>query len=135
MAIRGKNSVSSLKNSGTAVLIEARGRSPDPLEICRARKGPACARFFFTRGDEMSKEVLYHCDVCKEEGGDDLEKDKEIQVIFTTETTEGTIVDPWLYLCEIDICGDCLERVLDGEALFGSGAQGHYKYYFKEGGE
>lgn len=79
----------------------------------------------------MKVEEIF-CDVC----GKKIEKPKaekaRIQFIFTTETTEGRGVEPYLSSGEVDICEGCIERRVSGESLFASGAQGHNTYYFQE---
>lgn len=80
----------------------------------------------------MKREV-YSCDICKNE----YEKDKirietRIQIIFTTEQTEGRGVSPYLTDKKIDICDVCFERILNGQAVFANGAQGCNTYYFRE---
>lgn len=73
------------------------------------------------------KVVKCHCDICNAEGV----KNVDIQVIFTTEQTEGRSTKPYLYNQNIDICDDCLQKRLKGESLYAQGAMGFNKYYFK----
>lgn len=68
------------------------------------------------------------CDVCKKEA---TILDKTIQVIFTTEQTEGRSVKPYLCDKKMDLCEDCMKRRLSGESIFANGAQGYNSYYFK----
>lgn len=75
------------------------------------------------------KKESYYCDVC---GSDIKEQDKKsIQVIFTTEQTEGRCVDHHLSIESIHICAKCLRHIVSGNYLYGSGAQGFNKYWFK----
>lgn len=70
----------------------------------------------------------YFCDVCK----DPILKGSktEIQVIFTTEQTEGRGVPNYLSDESIDMCKKCHDHVLKGNYLFGHGAQGYNNYFF-----
>jgi len=76
----------------------------------------------------------YRCDICKNADvkQDSDGRDVRLQVIFTTEQTEGRSCKPYLSLAKVDICPACLKRVIAGEALWGHGAQGWNTYYFKE---
>lgn len=71
----------------------------------------------------------YYCDVCKKQTQDVLPKIK-IQVIFTTEQTEGRSIKPYLSNQDLEICGLCQDHVLKGNYIFGHGAMGHNDYYF-----
>jgi len=84
----------------------------------------------------MRKEIVM-CDVCKEDylhqSGEYKEKKKSnIQVIFTTDQTEGRPCSSYLQMVTIDICPTCFGRILDGNYLFATGAKGHNTYKFKE---
>ena len=73
-----------------------------------------------------------YCDICHEKANNH----KKIQVIFITEQTEGYKCEPYIdedhnYL--LDLCDKCLKRILDGNYVFASGAQGYNDYYFKKG--
>lgn len=57
----------------------------------------------------------------------------KIQAIFLTEQTEGRWTAPYLYNETIDICNNCLGRVLKGNYIFAAGAMGYNKYFFKKG--
>ena len=69
------------------------------------------------------------CDVCNSE---ESVRTESIQVIFTTEQTEGKSTSPYLYNVKMDICKVCLSHILSGNMLFGHGAQGNNKFYFKK---
>ena len=73
--------------------------------------------------------TTYHCDVCKVITP--TQNTLKIQVIFTTEQTEGRPCDPYLTDKNLDLCEMCLKAVLKGNYIFGSGAQGYNAYYFK----
>lgn len=75
------------------------------------------------------KQVIFYCDVCKKEAS---VVGKELDVIFTTEQTEGRSCTPHLSREKIEICVKCLDKILEGNYLFASGAQGFNEYYFKE---
>ena len=81
-------------------------------------------------GEEMrTTYTVVKCDVCSK----DKASETSISVVFTTEQCEGRPTKPYLQNVEIDLCDDCLGRVLlQGEHLFAHGAQGHNSYYFKE---
>lgn len=78
----------------------------------------------------MGVTTKFYCDVCK--STTDVQCALQLQVIFTTEQTEGRPIAPYrLNTKKMDICSDCMNRVLDGEAIFAHGAQGLNTYYFK----
>ena len=71
----------------------------------------------------------YICDICKAK--DASEKGVSLQVIFDTEQTEGRGCPPYLSMVDVDICKDCYQKILGGNAVFASGAQGYNDYYFR----
>lgn len=77
----------------------------------------------------MGKKESYTCDICGKPCTLDDHID-DLQVIFTTEQTEGRSVEP--HLCSVDlyVCDACKEHLLEGNYLFASGAQGHNTYHF-----
>ena len=78
----------------------------------------------------MKKETIeYLCDTC---GKPATHKDGKVQVIFTTEQTEGRSTGRYLSSENIDLCDPCMEKLLRGSYIFGSGAQGNNEYWFKE---
>jgi len=92
----------------------------------------------------MRKEI-FSCDVCKKEkepyksnvfGGakreDKVFLDSKIQIIFTTEQTEGRSCKPYLSIENLDICDECLDKAAEGNSIFAHGAQGHNTYYFNK---
>lgn len=81
------------------------------------------------------KTTEYRCDIknCSEVvPEDDGHIKKKISVIFHTEQTEGRPRAPYLTIESIDICESCLDKILSGNMLHGSGAQGNNTYYFKK---
>jgi len=82
----------------------------------------------------MGRKEIISCDICKKEDNKiecDI-KSVEIQIIFTTDQTEGRSRKPYLSMEELDICEKCMNKILKGNYLFGSGAQGYNEYWFKE---
>lgn len=78
------------------------------------------------------KEVIenVYCDICHKKAT----THKTLQVIFTTEQTEGRSCKPYLsFPEELDLCDDCLGEIMKGNYVFGSGTQGYNDYYFKKG--
>lgn len=71
-----------------------------------------------------------YCDICHERANNH----KKIQVIFTSEQTEGHGCTPYIdeFLWPLDLCDKCLSKILDGNYVFASGAQGYNNYYFKK---
>jgi hypothetical protein len=78
--------------------------------------------------------TIYCCDVkgCENEVHENENLNMKIQVIFLTEQTEGRPISPHLCEIEIDICDVCLKKVLNGNYLYATGAQGHNKIFFDE---
>ena len=77
----------------------------------------------------MSTEIIRRCDVC----GAQNAKQIELDVIFTTEQTEGRSCKPYLKRNKIDICDECKDKILKGGVyIHAAGAQGYNKYFFKK---
>jgi len=76
----------------------------------------------------MKKEITF-CDICKKEC---QVKTEEVQTIFLTEQTEGRGCKPYFSTFKLDICEDCENRRLKGNAVYGSGAQGYNAFTFKK---
>lgn len=70
------------------------------------------------------------CDVCGKENIKEQEQ-KRFPVIFTTEQTEGRWCPPYFTEENIDLCDNCLAKMINGQQLYGSGAQGCNSYKFK----
>lgn len=77
------------------------------------------------------RQMLYSCDICADEIAQKNVKERVFQVIFTTEQTEGRSCKPYLSQVQLDICPNCMEKILNGEAVYADGAQGCNDYYFK----
>ena len=88
--------------------------------------------------------VEIRCDICKsqiqvkkEKIGAELietvsgELDANLQVIFLTDQNDGSSCNPYLTKAKIDICDGCLGCILKGSPLYGDGAMGNNRYYFK----
>lgn len=71
------------------------------------------------------------CDICKAHvAKDDSDHiDVRLQVIFTTEQTEGRSTTPYLFPVKVDVCDDCMATILQGNYVYASGAQGANKYW------
>jgi hypothetical protein len=78
----------------------------------------------------MKKEII-QCDIC----GDDknsIKQKQSVSVIFTTEQNEGRATTPYLDIHLLDLCADCYGKVLEGKAIFATGAMGYNKYYLSK---
>ncbi|MFA6974014.1 MAG: hypothetical protein WC238_04745 [Parcubacteria group bacterium] len=75
----------------------------------------------------MSKKEIFTCDIhgCTNEAH---LKQIPIQVIFTTEQTEGCNVEPYLSTVTMDICEEHMKYLLTGHYIFANGAQGFNEY-------
>lgn len=69
----------------------------------------------------MSTITTIQCDICTVEI--EVTPRKSVPVKFTTEQTEGRSVIPYIAVIPLDICNQCLSRVIDGQPLIGSGAR------------
>ena len=76
----------------------------------------------------MKKEI-FSCDICKKEG--EIKK-IEMDVLFTTDQTEGRYCETHLSRECVELCYSCKQKVLEGNYVWGSGCQGHNTYWFKE---
>jgi len=54
----------------------------------------------------------------------------KIQVIFTSNQTDGANCKPYLSEENFDICEEHLDHILKGNYVWAYGAQGHNEYYF-----
>jgi len=82
------------------------------------------------------KEEKYTCDIeeCKSECSNKslpTINQVSIQVIFTTDQTEGRSCSPYLDMKKVDICKSCMAKVLQGNYIWAHGANGYNSYYFK----
>lgn len=64
----------------------------------------------------------YYCDLCKKEGA----KEYRTFARFHTEQTEGRMVKPYLTVVKIDLCENCIEKVV---VLNGEGCQGNNRFW------
>ncbi|MDG6938055.1 MAG: hypothetical protein JRN42_05900 [Nitrososphaerota archaeon] len=81
----------------------------------------------------MKREV-YICDICGKDDVDLVMNDFPLQMIFTTETTEGTPTKPYIQSDnKVDVCVECHDKLTSGRYLFAAGAMGSYRYEFAEG--
>ena len=81
------------------------------------------------------KTEKWTCDI---DGCNNPAKHKEfgLQVIFTTDQTEGRSCDPYLSHVVIDLCHGCMTNILKyGKYIFAHGAMGHNTYYFRKGND
>lgn len=51
-----------------------------------------------------------------------------VQVVFTTEQTEGRPTSPHLSSETMDLCDSCAQRLIERWPIRGAGAQGHNTY-------
>jgi len=75
--------------------------------------------------------TIVRCDLCKEELPAQSKK-VAVQMVFTTEQTEGRSTTPYLSLESIDCCKKCLDRLIDSHPLHASGAQGYNDYQWRQ---
>ncbi len=95
--------------------IHGRGFRPAAMVGYKARK-------------RMSKKTTYTCDLecCSNEA---TNRDRSMQIIFTTEQTEGRSCEPYFELVNIDLCDNCLNKIIKARRyITGTGAQGHNRY-------
>jgi len=76
------------------------------------------------------KRQVFTCDICKADNVP-VREDFLTEAIFTTEQTEGRSCTPYLVHYKLDVCEKCIEKKLKGEVLYGAGAQGYNRYWFK----
>jgi hypothetical protein len=84
---------------------------------------------WLTGQEKMSKIIITNCDVCGKEVETGINP-QEMQVIFTTNQSDGLPCLPYLHNKRIDICSVCLSLRLTGNSIFAHGAQGNTKFYF-----
>lgn len=79
----------------------------------------------------MARQEVITCDVDGCGGGDGV-KYLKMQVVFETETNEGRAVDPYFSNVEIDLCKNCVKRLIEERKYLSVvGAMGFNKYYIK----
>lgn len=79
------------------------------------------------------KTTIVSCDVC----GHDNDQDNpvstvKIPVVFETEQTEGRPTKPYISHETIDLCKQCVSRVIEQFPLRATGCQGHNSYRIVE---
>lgn len=67
---------------------------------------------------------IWHCDLCNKESEEGIES-LTVPHWFTTEQNEGKPITPYTTQKKMDLCDDCIEKVV---VVKGSGAQGYNKY-------
>lgn len=70
------------------------------------------------------------CDLCSQTN--DTVKNCQVNVIFTTDQTEGRSTAPYFSQVKMDICKACKDRALTGDTIWAAGAMGYNNYSFKE---
>ena len=73
------------------------------------------------------KNVIVTCDLCEAKIPAQSKK-IQIQMVFTTEQTEGWPTKPYLDFVSIYCCNDCLDKIIEDQPVLASGAQGHNRY-------
>ncbi len=73
----------------------------------------------------MATITTHKCDICGKEA---KHLQQKLQVVFTTEQTEGRPTTPHLTIEVLDLCDGCLARIVDRHPVRGQGAQGHNTY-------
>ena len=76
------------------------------------------------------KTETYTCDICGNGSTKDREE-KQLQVIFLTNQTDGAYSTPHLSSERVNYCKECEDRILNGEYVYGKGAQGYNTFHFK----
>lgn len=79
----------------------------------------------------MQKKVIT-CDICKSEITD-RDCRQNIPVVFMAKQLFGGYTKPYLSNVTIDICQECLQRLITAFPLRATGVQGNDRYYFVEG--
>lgn len=79
--------------------------------------------------------VYVVCDVCAErKAQSEIKMNYKLDVIFTTDTTEGRSCNPYLSNVEMDLCNDCRGKIVKSKRyLLASGGQGSYEYEIQQG--
>lgn len=71
------------------------------------------------------------CDICK--NATDV-TERSIQIRFLSEQNEGRAITPYLNEVKMDICNECLDRLVRDHPLEGWGAMGYNTYRFSPSG-
>ena len=59
-------------------------------------------------------------------------KPQTLTVVFKTDQNDGSGCKPYLSNENLDVCPECLEKLLDLYPIFGYGAQGYNTFKFRE---
>jgi len=83
----------------------------------------------------------YYCDICGKKINKEFIKTLPhknddgtitLSIVFVTEQTEGMHCTPYICIDKLHICEKCYYKIInDGKQIFGSGAMGDNKYWFK----
>lgn len=78
--------------------------------------------------------ITHKCDIqgCKSEVSDHIKV--KLQVIFTTEQTEGTSIEPRLTseMYALDLCNEHYNQIVNGQYVYARGAQGYNTFYIPD---
>lgn len=76
--------------------------------------------------------VSYYCDLCEEKIIREDYVGISVDVLFTTEQTEGYPTEPYIQTNPIDFCHKCFDKYKKS-LIMASGAQGRNSYRFRKG--
>jgi hypothetical protein len=76
----------------------------------------------------MATITTHRCDLCQKPA---THLQEQVQIVFTTEQTEGRPTKPHLSIERLDLCDKCLQQIIDSNPVLAHGAQGHNTYYWK----
>lgn len=77
------------------------------------------------------KTTIMECDV-KEQVHSGEVKSFDMQVVFVTEQNEGRATTPYFSNVKIDLCANCLKRLIESrKVLTAVGAMGYNDYFMK----
>lgn len=68
------------------------------------------------------------CDICGKEVKNGGRKNQSMSVVFLTEQTQGTPVQPYLSSVVMDICETCYDKFIKNFPLTATGAMGYNTY-------
>lgn len=68
----------------------------------------------------------------KEHVTPEINKPKIYTVVFTTNQTDGASCVPYTDNKRLDLCDECLEKLILGNVIYARGVQGYNNYYFKD---
>jgi hypothetical protein len=64
------------------------------------------------------KRTLIICDICHTDSMEVLHHNTLVSVIWTVEDNEGHSTKPYLQNNTLDICGNCMAHILDGNFVY-----------------